>query len=88
MTKNLTVGQVENPKPPKGWNGNPKRDRYELADGGGLFLVVQPSGAKSWAYRYRHYGKPRKLTLGPYPLIPLADKRDTNPRKKHGNIPL
>jgi hypothetical protein len=27
-------------------------------------LVVQPSGAKSWAVRYRHAGKPRKLTLG------------------------
>jgi integrase len=30
----------------------------------GLYLVIQPSGAKSWAVRYRHGGKPRKLTLG------------------------
>lgn len=29
----------------------------------GLYLVVQPSGAKSWAFRYRFDGKPRKLTL-------------------------
>src|SRR3546814_9190181 len=37
----------------------------------GLYLVVQPSGAKSWAVRYRHGGKPRKLTLGP--LAPTID---------------
>jgi integrase len=30
----------------------------------GLYLVTQPSGAKSWAVRYRHGGKTRKLTLG------------------------
>lgn len=29
----------------------------------GLYLVVQPSGAKSWVLRYRFGGKPRKLTL-------------------------
>jgi len=28
-----------------------------------LFLVIQPSGAKSWAFRYRFGGKPRKLTF-------------------------
>ena len=31
----------------------------------GLYLVIQPSGAKSWALRYRYGGKPAKLTLGP-----------------------
>src|ERR1700682_3822211 len=38
--------------------------RIELHDGHGLYLVIQPSGAKSWAYRYRVDGKSRKLTLG------------------------
>lgn len=40
--------------------------RQEIADAGcrGLRLVVQPSGAKSWAFRYLFAGKPRKLTLG------------------------
>ncbi len=51
----------------------PKRDaagalqRTEIADGGGvgLYLVVQPSSAKSWALRYRRPdGRPAKLTLG------------------------
>ncbi len=30
----------------------------------GLYCVIQPSGAKSWALRYRHGGQSRKLTLG------------------------
>ncbi|UVF18837.1 integrase arm-type DNA-binding domain-containing protein [Microvirga terrae] len=42
----------------------------------GLYLVVQPSGAKSWAVRYRFGGKPRKLTLGPYPALNLGVARE------------
>jgi integrase len=38
--------------------------RIELHDGNGLYLVIQSTGAKSWAYRYRVDGKSRKLTLG------------------------
>ena len=69
MAKPLTAKTLEKIKP-----GD---NRREIPDGGtGLYLVVQPSGACSWAFRYRFYGKPRKLTLGPYPLIPLVDKRD------------
>jgi integrase len=41
----------------------------------GLYLVAQPSGAKSWAVRYRADGAPRKLTLGPYPAVDLATAR-------------
>lgn len=41
----------------------------------GLYLVVQPSGAKSWAVRYRHAGKPRKLTLGRWPIMTIAAAR-------------
>lgn len=37
----------------------------------GLYLVVQPGGTKSWAVRYRHAGRPRKLALGPVaPALP------------------
>ena len=36
---------------------------------------MQPSGAKSWALRYRAAGRPTKLTLGPYPIIDLATAR-------------
>jgi integrase len=40
--------------------------RLEIHDGHGLYLVIQPSGHKSWAFRYRVAGKSRKLSLGPY----------------------
>jgi integrase len=45
----------------------------------GLYLVLQASGAKSWALRYRAAGTPRKLTIGPYPAVDLASAR----RKAH-----
>lgn len=58
--KPLTAVAVRNAKP-----GNTRR---EVPDAGcaGLYLIVQPTGAKSWAVRYRAAGgQPRKLTLGP-----------------------
>jgi integrase len=45
--------------------------RRELPDGGcpGLYLVIQTTGQKSWALRFRRpNGKPAKLTLGPLDL--------------------
>jgi integrase len=51
--------------------------RRELPDGkiSGLYLVAQPSGAKSFAVRYRIDGAPRKFTLGAYPSLDLAAAR-------------
>jgi integrase len=49
---------------PKTKEGQPVRTESPDRQCRGLYLVVQPSGAKSWAVRYRHQGKPRKLTLG------------------------
>jgi integrase len=42
----------------------PKTKPYRLADGGGLYLWVPPSGVKAWQFRYRHGGKPQTATLG------------------------
>ena len=42
----------------------------------GLYLVVQPGGARSWAVRYRHHGRPRKHTLGSFPAIDLKSARE------------
>jgi integrase len=44
----------------------PKDSRYEVGDPAcpGLYLQVHPSGAKSWAFRFRFGGKSRKLTIG------------------------
>jgi integrase len=45
--------------------------RVEVPDGKGLYLVLQPSGSKSWAFRYRRPtdGRPAKLTLGPVRIL-------------------
>ncbi|MGA8650687.1 MAG: tyrosine-type recombinase/integrase [Xanthobacteraceae bacterium] len=62
--KKLTQIAVEAAKPKKRANG--KLERNEISDGGsGLYLVVQPSRAKSYASRYRFKRQPEKLTHGP-----------------------
>lgn len=70
MATTLTAASVERLKP------DPAR-RLELPDAAlpGLYLVIQTSGQKSWAVRYRHGGKPRKATLGRYPAVDLAKAR-------------
>jgi len=52
--------------------------RQEIPDSllPGLYLIVQPSGARSFAVRYRHHGKPRKHTLGSYPILDLKTARE------------
>jgi hypothetical protein len=38
-------------------NAKPKDRAYKLADGGGMFLLVQPNGARYWRLKYRYAGK-------------------------------
>ncbi|WP_374292604.1 tyrosine-type recombinase/integrase [Paenirhodobacter enshiensis] len=51
--------------------------RQEIPDGlcVGLYLVVQPTGKKGWQVRYRHSGTHRRMTLGTFPVLSLADAR-------------
>jgi integrase len=65
----LTAKTVENMRPGAA--------RREVPDGllRGLYLIVQPSGAKSWAVRYRHTGRTRKHTIGSWPAIDLSAAR-------------
>ena len=44
--------------------------------GGGLCLLVPPSGAKLWRWRYRFDGKEKMMALGEYPLISLKEARE------------
>src|SRR5271169_4534133 len=51
-----------------------KRRGY-YGDGGGLFLQVSASGAKSWVFRFKEGGKLRETGLGPLHTIGLAEAR-------------
>jgi integrase len=59
MAKTMTAAAVKHYRP--------GQRRREIPDGGcpGLYLVIQASGYRSWAMRFRRpNGKPAKLTLG------------------------
>lgn len=47
-----------------------------LADGDGLRLDVQPTGAAWWRWRYRFDGREGMLSLGVYPEVSLKHARD------------
>ncbi len=63
----LTDMQVLKAKP----QGKP----VTLFDGGGLFLLVTPSGGKLWRFKYRYEEKAKLLSFGAYPEISLAEAR-------------
>lgn len=57
-------------------NAKPKAKTYTLADGGGMYLEVAPTGSKIWRMSYRQpNGKNTRLTFGPYPEVSLMDAR-------------
>ena len=45
------------------------------ADGGGLYLQVTESGAKTWIFRFMMAGKRRDMGLGPFHTVGLAEAR-------------
>lgn len=53
----------------------PKDKRYNLPDGKGFALWVQPDGQKAWRFRYDYNGKEKMLSLGFYPAVSLAAAR-------------
>ncbi len=55
----------------------PTDRRQEIPDAlcVGLYLTVQPTGKKGWQVRYRNGGVHRRMTLGAYPILSLADAR-------------
>lgn len=55
----------------------PREKLYKLFDGDGLYLEVQPSGAKSWRMKYHQKnGRENVLTFGRYPDISIAQARE------------
>lgn len=63
----LTVVQIRALKPAE--------RPYKVADSDGLYLLVQPSGALLWRFRYRCCGIERKLSLGSFPDVSLVQAR-------------
>jgi hypothetical protein len=56
-------------------NTKPGTKPMKLADGGGLYLKVRPTGAKLWRFCYRIAGKENVFAIGDYPTIALAEVR-------------
>jgi hypothetical protein len=47
-----------------------------LFDGGGLYLEIAPGGDRWWRLKYRFGGMEKRLSLGAYPAVPLAGRKD------------
>lgn len=64
----LTIKEIEAAKP--------RAKSYKLADGGGVYLEVMPTGAKYWRLKYRIAGKEKRLAFGVYPEVRPQEARD------------
>jgi hypothetical protein len=47
----------------------------KLSDGGGLHVLIQPTGSKLWRLAYRFAGRQKTLALGVYPTVSLEEAR-------------
>ena len=69
LAKPLTDTQVRNAKP--------KDKVFTMADGGGMYLGIAPTGSKIWRMSYRQEnGKQTRLTFGSYPSVTLEEARE------------
>ncbi len=53
----------------------PRGRLYRLNDGGGLYLQIQPNGARYWRIDFAFAGKRKTLGLGTSPEVNLAEAR-------------
>ena len=90
MAGRLTARKIETAKPGK------------YSDGGNLYLIVSPTGARKWVLRFTWRGKAREMGLGTPATVSLADARERaanarrmigqgldpiNERKRTGGVP-
>lgn len=63
-------------------NAKPRSKSYKLFDGNGLFLEIMPNESKLWRLKYRYFGKEKRISLGHYPLVSLAEAREKRDEAK------
>lgn len=63
-------------------NAKPRGKPYKIGDSQGLYLLVNPRGSKLWRVKYRMNGVERKLALGAYPEITLAEARSARDKAR------
>ncbi len=56
-------------------NTKPADKPIRLFDGGGMYLEVSPAGGRWWRLKYRFVGTEKRLSLGVYPEVSLAEAR-------------
>lgn len=62
----------------------PREKPYKLFDERGMYLLISPTGARLWRFKYRQNGVERLMALGAYPDVSLKrarEKRDDARRK-------
>ena len=64
MAGRLTARKVETAKPGK------------YSDGGNLYLIVSPTGARKWVLRFTWRGRAKEMGLGSPATVSLADARE------------
>lgn len=60
----------------------PSKKSFKLADSGGLYLLVQPTGSRLWRMNYRFGGRYKTLALGKFPAVGLAEARQARDNAK------
>ena len=77
---------VETPMPPLSdaaiRNAKPGASPIKLFDGGGLYLLINPSGSRLWKMKYRIHRREKSLSFGPYPKVSLKAARDERENAK------
>lgn len=53
----------------------PRDKVYKITDERGLYLEVHPTGSRLWRYKYLFMGKDKRIALGRYPDVGLAEAR-------------
>ena len=63
-------------------SAKPLEKSYRLFAGDGLYLEIYPNASKMWRLKYRLDGKEKRMSLGKYPEVTLAEAREKAAEKK------